>query len=97
METFNMIAEVGAPVAAAIASAVFLFIIIRKLMDDIIDDIATLQMCTKGLTTRVRTMNNDMIKLDTTVSAAVGLKPDLERLARAENFIEDGEIDARRD
>ena len=92
-----MIAEVGAPVAAAIASAVFLFIIIKKLMDDIIDDIATLKIFTKGLTTRVRTMNNDMIKLDTTVSAAVGLKPDLERLARAENFVEDGEIDARRD
>ena len=42
-------------------------------------------------------MNNDMIKLDTSVSAALELTPDLDRLARAENFIEEGTIDARRD
>jgi hypothetical protein len=42
-------------------------------------------------------MNNDMIKLDTAVSAALNLKPDLNRIARAENFVEDGTIDVRRD
>ena len=38
-----------------------------------------------------------MIKLDTAVSAALGLPPDLARIARAENFVEDGTIDVRRD
>ena len=42
-------------------------------------------------------MNNDMIKLDTAVSASLGLPPDLDRIARAENFVEDGTIDVRRD
>jgi hypothetical protein len=42
-------------------------------------------------------MNNDMIRIDTTVSSALGLKPDLDRIARAENFVEKGSIDARRD
>ena len=42
-------------------------------------------------------MNNDMIKIDVSVSASVGLKPDLERISRAENFVEKGTIDARRD
>jgi hypothetical protein len=42
-------------------------------------------------------MNNDMIKLDTAISASLGLPPDLSRIARAENFVEDGTIDVRRD
>ena len=44
-----------------------------------------------------KVMNNDMIKIDVSVSASVGLKPDLERISRAENFVEKGTIDARRD
>jgi len=42
-------------------------------------------------------MNNDIIRIDTSVSAALGLAPDLQRISRAENFVEDGKIDARRD
>jgi len=38
-----------------------------------------------------------MIRIDTSVSSALGLSPDLERIARSENFVEDGKIDARRD
>jgi len=49
------------------------------------------------LVTRIKTMNNDMIRLDTSVSAALDLNPDLDRIARAENFVEDGSIDVRRD
>ena len=42
-------------------------------------------------------MNNDMIKIDLLVSAALGLRPDIDRIARTENFVEDGKIDSRRD
>jgi len=38
-----------------------------------------------------------MIKIDLLVSAALGLTPDVDRIARAENFVEDGKIDVRRD
>ena len=41
--------------------------------------------------------SNDIIRLDTSVSAALELTPDLDRIARAENFIEDGRLDVRRD
>lgn len=66
-------------------------------MDDVVDDISTLKMFTNSLITRVKVMNNEMIRIDTTVSAAIGLRPDLDRIARAENFVEKGSIDARRD
>ena len=42
-------------------------------------------------------MNNDIVKIDLLISQHLELKPDLERVARAENFVEDGNIDARRD
>ena len=44
-----------------------------------------------------RAMNNEMIKIDMLVSSALELRPDIERVARAENFVEDGKIDTRRD
>lgn len=96
-DIFNLISEVGAPIAAALVMGGFIFVIIRKLMDDIVDDIGTLKIFCNALITRVKVMNNDMIRIDTAVSSAVGLKPDLDRIARAENFVEKGSIDARRD
>ena len=42
-------------------------------------------------------MNNELIKIDMLVSSALDLKPDIERVARAENYVEDGKIDSRRD
>ena len=50
-----------------------------------------------SLENRARTMSNEMIKIDMLVSSALELRPDIERVARAENFIEDGKLDVRRD
>ena len=66
-------------------------------MGNLVTDIQSVQGITKMLITRATIMNNDMIRIDTSVSSALGLAPDLDRLARAENFVEDGKIDARRD
>ena len=66
-------------------------------MDNLVDDINTVKGMSEMLITRGKVMNNDIIRIDTSVSAALGLAPDLQRLARAENFVEDGTIDARRD
>ena len=97
VEIFKLIAEVGAPIAGALVMLYFLFIIMQQKVNDTINKVKLLETCAKSLTTRVKTINNDVIKLDTAVSAALGLKPDLDRIARAENFVEDGTIDVRRD
>jgi len=97
MEVFALIGEVGAQVAVALAAGVFVFIIMKQLMGGVVGQVKTLEGFCNSLITRVKTMNNDMIKLDTSVSAALELTPDLERIARAENFIETGTLDARRD
>ncbi len=97
MEVFELIADVGAPIAGALIMGVFIFIIIKQIMDNLVDDINTVKGMSEMLITRGKVMNNDIIRIDTSVSAALGLAPDLQRLARAENFVEDGTIDARRD
>ena len=97
MEIFELITDVGAPIAGALLMGVFIFIIIKQIMDNLVDDINTVKGMSEMLITRGKVMNNDIIRIDTSVSAALGLAPDLQRRARAENFVEDGTIDARRD
>tara|TARA_Y100000361_G_C11139940_1_gene334426 strand:- start:20 stop:313 length:294 start_codon:yes stop_codon:yes gene_type:complete len=97
VDIFKLIAEVGAPIAGALVMLWFLFIIMKQKINDTVSKVKMLETFAKSLTTRVKTINNDVIKLDTAVSSALGLKPDLDRIARAENFVEDGTIDVRRD
>ena len=96
MEWFNLIAELGVPIAGALVMAYFIFLVMKQLMDGLVSEIKTIQGITKMLITRASSMNNDMIRIDTSVSSALDLSPDLNRIARAENFVEDGKIDARR-
>ena len=97
MEWFDLIAELGVPIAGALVMAYFIFLVMKQLMDGLVAEIKTIQGITQMLITRASIMNNDMIRIDVSVSSALNLAPDLDRISRAENFVEDGSIDARRD
>ena len=97
MEMFDLIESVGLPIAGGLVMGYFIFLIMKQLMGNLVDDIKTVEGISKMLITRASIMNNDMIRIDTSVSSALNLPPDLDRIARAENFVEDGKIDARRD
>ena len=96
-ETFGLIAELGLPIASGLIMGLFIFLVMKQLMDNLVSEIKQVQGISKMLITRASIMNNDIIRIDTSVSAALNLAPDLDRIARAENFVEDGKIDARRD
>ena len=96
-EVFNLIGEVGVPIAMALVMGFFIFMVIKQIFEGIVDQIKTLTMFCESLENRARTMSNEMIKIDMLVSSALELRPDIERVARAENFIEDGKLDVRRD
>ena len=96
-EIFNLIAEVGAPIAGSLAMGFFIFIVIKQILEGIVDNIKTLTIFCNSLENRARTMSNEMVKIDLLVSAALDLRPDIDRVARAENFLEDGKLDVRRD
>ena len=98
METaIDLIGDLGLPIASGLIMAYFIFLIMKQLMDGLVSEIKTVQRITKMLITRASIMNNDIMRIDTIVSSALNLPPDLDRIARAENFVEDGKIDARRD
>ena len=97
MEVFAQLAEVGLPIASGLIMGFFIFMVMKQMMDGLVDEINTIQGISKMLITRASIMNNDMIRIDVSVSSALNLAPDLDRIARAENFVEDGKIDARRD
>ena len=92
-EIARLIGELGLPVAGGLIMAYFIFLVMKQLMNGLV----SVQSISKMLITRASTMNNDIIRIDTSVSSALNLSPDLDRIARAENFVEDGKIDARRD
>ena len=96
-QAVQLLSELGLPVAGGLVMAYFIFLVMKQLMDALVGEIQTVQAISKMLITRAATMSNDMIRIDTSVSSALGLSPDLDRIARAENFVEDGKIDARRD
>lgn len=96
-EVFKLIADVGAPIAGSLVMGFFIFIVIKQIMEGIVDKIKTLTIFCKSLENRARTMSNEIIKIDLLVSSALELRPDTDRIARAENFIEDGKLDVRRD
>jgi uncharacterized membrane protein len=97
MNIWTLIGQVGAPIAGALVAGLFIFIIMKQIMSGVVNQINTLKGFCTMLVTRIKTMNNDMIRLDVSVSSALELTPDLDRIARAENFVEDGSIDVRRD
>tara|TARA_B100001057_G_C22283794_1_gene731851 strand:+ start:100 stop:381 length:282 start_codon:yes stop_codon:yes gene_type:complete len=93
MEIFlEILQKFGLPVAAAAAMGTFIYIILKYILGGVVGSVKSLHGIIMGLENRIQTMNNDMIKLDILVSHALKLKPDEERIARA-----DGKDDARKD
>ena len=97
MDVFSLITDLGLPIASGVIMGYFIFLIMKQLMGGLVSEIKTVESISKMLITRASIMNNDIIGIDTSVSSALNIPPDLDRIARAENFVEDGKIDARRD
>jgi hypothetical protein len=92
MDFFKLVAEVGFPIAAACAGGYFIFLTLKFILAGVMSSVRGLSGIITALDNRVKTMNHDVIRIDTVVSNALGLKPDVNRIARA-----DGKNDARRD
>ena len=89
---FTILIEFGLPVAAATVMGMFIYIILKYILGGIVGSVKGLHGIIMGLENRIETMNNDLIHIDTLLSSALHLKPDLDRIARA-----DGKEDARKD
>jgi len=92
MDFLSLVTDVGFPIAAATAAGYFVFLTLKFILSDVTDSVKRLSGIIIALDNRVKTMNHDVIRIDTLMSSALGLKPDINRIARA-----DGKNDARKD
>ena len=97
MSILDFLSEVCVPIFGAVVMAFFIFLSMKYIFDSVISQIKSTENIIKMLETRASVMNNDILKIDLLVSSALELTPPIDRVARAENFVEDGKIDARRD
>ena len=97
MSLLNFMSEVGVPIFGAVVMAFFIFLSMKYIFDSVLGQIKSTENIIKMLETRASVMNNDILRIDLLVSSALELTPPIDRVARAENFVEDGKIDARRD
>ena len=92
MNFLSLVTDVGFPIVASCIGGYFIFLILRFILEGVLKDIQTQRMFVIALDNRVKTMNNEIIRIDVQLSAAFNLEPDLSRIARA-----DGQKDARKD
>ena len=88
MEILEVIGEVGFPIAISLVCGIFIFLTIKYILDSVVGQVNGIH----GIVHRIKTMNHDIVRLDATMCSVLGIRPDLDRLARA-----DGKEDARRD
>ena len=84
--------ELGFAAAGTLAGGFFIVLLIKYILESVTGQATTLHSMIAQLENRVKTMNNEIVRIDTLISTVVGVKPDLDRIARA-----DGQKDARKD
>ena len=89
---FKLVAELGLPIAGSVGMGVFILFIIKYILNGIVNSIKFIESVIQQLDNRIKTMNNDIIKIDQQVSEQLGIPVDTDRIARAE-----GKTDARKD
>ena len=92
MDFLTLASEVGFPIAGALAAGYFVFLTLGFILAGVTGSVTTLKNIIGQLDNRVQTMNNDLVKIDALLSYALGVKPNIDRIAANE-----GKNDARRD
>ena len=92
MELFEVIAELGFTITAVLGGGVFIVVLLKYILASVVESTQTLNQLITALDNRVKTINNDMVRLDSLVCHVLGVKPDTRRISAAV-----GKEDARKD
>jgi len=92
MDFLSLVADVGFPIAGAIAAGGFVFLTLKFILAGVTGSVTTLKNIIGSLDNRVQTMNNDLVKIDALLSYTLNVRPNIDRIAANE-----GKEDARRD
>ena len=78
-QILQLISDVGLPIAGALVMGFFIFIIIKQMMEGLIDNIKTLTIFSEGLENRARSMSNEIVKIDFFIP---GCPPDAQHILK---------------
>jgi|TARA_B110000902_G_C14105776_1_gene512407 hypothetical protein len=92
MEVFDIVGELGFTISAVLAGGFFIIILLKYILASVVDATANLNMLVTALDNRVKTINNEIVRLDSLVCHVLGVKPDIRRMSAA-----DGKEDTRKD
>jgi hypothetical protein len=92
MEAFKLIADLGFSIAAVIGGGFFIVLLLKYILQNVVNSADSVNGMLSALDNRVKTINNEIVRLDALVCHALGIKPDTRRLSAA-----DGKEDARKD
>lgn len=92
MEAFKIIADLGFSIAAVFGGGFFIVLLLKYILESVTSSAQTLNGMISALDNRVKTINNEIIRLDALICCALDIKPDVHRMSAA-----DGKEDARKD
>ena len=92
MEAFKLIADLGFLITAVIGGGFFIILLLKYILDSVVCRAHGLNNMISALDNRVKTINNEIVRLDALICHALGVKPDTRRLSAA-----DGKEDSRKD
>jgi len=85
MDFFKLVSEVGFPIAAALVAGYFVFLTLKFILASITGSVKGMAGIITASNNCVKTMNHGFIRINTVISNALGLKPDVDRIARADS------------
>ena len=92
MEAFKIIADLGFSIAAVFGGGFFIVLLLKYILESVTSSAQVLNGMISALDNRVKTINNEIIRLDALICCALDINPDVRRMSAA-----DGKEDARKD
>ena len=92
MEAFSLIADLGFSIAAVVIVGFFIILLLKYILDSVVSSAESLNGMISSLDNRIKTINNEIVRLDALVCHVLGVKPDTRRMSAA-----DGKDDSRKD
>ena len=92
MEAFSLIADLGFSIAAVFIGGFFIILLLKYILDSVVSSAESLNGMISSLDNRIKTINNEIVRLDALVCHVLGVKPDTRRMSAA-----DGKDDSRKD
>ena len=82
--TFSVIADLGFSIAAVIVGGFFIILLLKYILDSVVSSAESLNGMISSLDNRIKTINNEIVRLDALVCHVLGVKPDTRRMSAAE-------------